>query len=148
MDDFGIKYVGKEHADHLAPVLKKYHNVTQDWTGTKYATINLAWNYKACVRTYRITMDGYIQGVLRRYGHSNPKKSQLSPHKHRPIVYGAKMQYATEDEHIPLFNGKGVRRVQGIVSSLLYTSRAVINNLLVVLRAIGAQQANTTEATS
>ena len=35
VDNFGIKYVGKLHADHLASVLKKYHNITQDWNGTK-----------------------------------------------------------------------------------------------------------------
>ena len=66
MDDFGIEYVGKEHADHLAYVLKKYHNITQDWTGTKYSGTNLSWNYKARVRTCRLTMDGYIQDVLLR----------------------------------------------------------------------------------
>ena len=148
MDDFGIGYVRKEHADHLAYVLKKYHTIIQDWTGTKYTGINLAWNYKSRVRTFRLTINGYIQDVLRRYSHPTPKKLQMSPHKHHPIVFGAKTQYATEDEHSPPLDAKGVRRVQGIVSSLLYIARAVNNKLLVGLSAIGAQQANTTEATS
>ena len=148
MDDFGIEYFRKEHADHLASVLKKYHNITQDWTGKKYAGIDLAWNYKVRVRICRLTMDRYIQDVLRRYGHPTPKKLQLSPHKHHPIFFGAKTQYATEDEHSPPLDAKGVRRVQGIVGSLLYIARAVNNKLLVGLSAIGAQQANTTEATS
>ena len=56
------------------------------------------------------------------------------------------MQYATEEEHSPPLDDKGVWRVQGIVVSLLYIARAVNNNLFVGLTAIGAQQANTTEA--
>jgi hypothetical protein len=32
-DDFGIKYVGKEHADHLLNALKQDYEVTEDWTG-------------------------------------------------------------------------------------------------------------------
>ena len=33
VDDFGVEYVGKQHADHLATILKKYHNITEDWEG-------------------------------------------------------------------------------------------------------------------
>ena len=33
VDDFGVEYVGKQHADHLDMVLKKYHNITEYWTG-------------------------------------------------------------------------------------------------------------------
>ena len=32
VDDFGVEYVGNQHADHLAMVLKKYRNITEDWT--------------------------------------------------------------------------------------------------------------------
>ena len=41
VDDFGVEYVGKQHADHLATILKKYHNTTEDWEGKKYAGIDL-----------------------------------------------------------------------------------------------------------
>ena len=30
-DDFGVEYLGKQHADHLATTVKKYHNITEDW---------------------------------------------------------------------------------------------------------------------
>ena len=33
VDYFGVEYVGKQHADHLATILKKYHNITEDWEG-------------------------------------------------------------------------------------------------------------------
>ena len=28
VDDFGVKYVGKEHADHLMAVLRKIYNIS------------------------------------------------------------------------------------------------------------------------
>ena len=28
VDDFGVEYVGKQNVNHLAMVLKKYHNIT------------------------------------------------------------------------------------------------------------------------
>ena len=33
VDDFGVECVGEKHADHLATILKKYHNITEDWEG-------------------------------------------------------------------------------------------------------------------
>ena len=32
IDDFGVEYVGKQHAYHLATTLKN-HNITEDWEG-------------------------------------------------------------------------------------------------------------------
>ena len=32
VDDFFVEYVGREHAEHLANVLKKYHTISEDWT--------------------------------------------------------------------------------------------------------------------
>ena len=45
VDDFGVEYVGKQHADHLATILKKYQNITEDCEGKKYAGIDLNWDY-------------------------------------------------------------------------------------------------------
>ena len=56
IDDFGVVYVGKQHADHLATILKQYHNITEYWEGKKYPGIDLKWDYNR--RTCRSTMDG------------------------------------------------------------------------------------------
>ena len=90
VDDLGVEYVGKKHADHLATILKKYHNITEDWEGNKYADIDLKWDYDK--QTCRATMDGYFLEIRNKYGHLTPKKPQYSPHKHWPIDYGAKQQ--------------------------------------------------------
>ena len=44
-DDFFVEYVGREHVEHLANVLKKYHTVSGDWTTKKFVGIDLEWNY-------------------------------------------------------------------------------------------------------
>ena len=42
VNDFGVKYVGREHAEHLLGVLRKNYEVTDDWTESqKYAGILL-----------------------------------------------------------------------------------------------------------
>ena len=46
MDDFGVEYVGKQHAEHLATIFKKYHSITEDWGGKKYSGIDLKWDYE------------------------------------------------------------------------------------------------------
>ena len=50
----------------------------------------------------------------------NLKKPQLSPHKHRPIDYGATQQLVQPTYTIKPLNEKGIKRIQGIVGALLY----------------------------
>ena len=40
-DNVGVKYVGKEHADHLLTVLQEHYQVKADWTGTRYIRIHM-----------------------------------------------------------------------------------------------------------
>ena len=48
----------KQHAENLETILNKYHNITEDWEGKKYAGIDLKWDYEKI--TCRATMDRYI----------------------------------------------------------------------------------------
>ena len=41
VDNFGVKYVGKEHALHLKETLKEKCTVTTEWGGKKYIDITL-----------------------------------------------------------------------------------------------------------
>jgi hypothetical protein len=34
VDDFGVKYAGQEHAEHLLTCIKKNYNISSDWNGT------------------------------------------------------------------------------------------------------------------
>ena len=77
-----------------------------------------------------------------------PNKPQYSPHKHRPIDYGAIQQIVQPTNTSPLLNEKGIKRIQGIVGALLYVGREVNKKLLEALSAIGAQQAAEKEDTA
>jgi hypothetical protein len=36
VDDFGVKYVGREHAEHLMACIKKNYNISSNWNGGAY----------------------------------------------------------------------------------------------------------------
>ena len=46
VDDFGVKYVGKEHADHLMVLLSKIYKNLNDWEGKRYLGLDLDWDYE------------------------------------------------------------------------------------------------------
>ena len=41
VDDFGIKYFKKEHADHLLNALRTKYKISVDWTGSNYCGLHL-----------------------------------------------------------------------------------------------------------
>ena len=45
VDDFGVKYVGQEHADHLIAALKDTYEIEVDTKGDKYEGISVDWDY-------------------------------------------------------------------------------------------------------
>ena len=146
VDDFGIEYVGKEHAEHLLSALRADYTITTDWTGKRYAGIDIEWDYNK--RTCRTTMVDYITDVRARFGHPDPIKPEHSPHTHREIIYGAKEQYAHNDiDTSPPLDAAGIKWCQGVIGALLYYARAVDNKLLMTLSTIAAVQASATENT-
>jgi hypothetical protein len=46
VDDFRVKYVGREHAEHLMACIKKNYNISSDWNGAAYCGLTLEWYYK------------------------------------------------------------------------------------------------------
>ena len=91
--------------------------------------------------------ENYISNLCVKFDHPFPFKPQHSPYGHAPIVYGAKIQYATGPDDTPL-DASGILRVQSIVGALLNYARAVDNKLLVAMSALGQQQATATKATN
>ena len=150
VNDFGIEYVGEQHAKHLQKVVQEHYTITTNWEGKKLAGIDIEWNYakKHSERTCRLSMKKYIHNDLVKFDHPHPLKPQLSAHKYREIQYGSKVQKSMEEDTNPPLNVAGIKRVQGIVGALLYYGRAVANKLLVALNAIGSKQAAETEKTS
>ena len=145
VDDFGIKYVRKRHVDHLCNILLKQYEITQDWSGSRFAGIFLTWDYTN--RTCRLSTKNYIKNLLLKWGHTISSKPQHSPFCHAPIIYGVKQQFSHSPDASPKLDNTGIKRVQAIVGALLYYDRAVDNKLLVALSELGSTQAASTELT-
>jgi len=73
VDDFGIKYQGQQHLDHLIASIKRNYEVTVDKTGSLYCGITLDWHYGKGYLD--ISMPGYINKQLIKYNHPPPKKT-------------------------------------------------------------------------
>jgi hypothetical protein len=117
VDDFAVKYVGKQHAEHLRNALLRTYELTTDWTATVYSGMTLKWDYKT--RTCDISMPGYVSNVLIKFQHETPKHPQHTPSRYIMQVYGAKPQYATKDETSSL-TAKQCLTIQKVTGSVLY----------------------------
>ena len=89
VDDFGVKYVGDKHAQHLVDVLQEFYVVDKYWDGKKYCGINLDWDYDR--RRVHLSMPGYCSDVLIRFCHEAGRFCMDQPHKHAIPAYRAKI---------------------------------------------------------
>jgi hypothetical protein len=103
VNDFGVKYVGEEHAQHLKNMLKQHYKLTCDWTGTRYIRITLDSDYNK--QQVYLSMPNYMKKALKQFQHI-AGKLQHSPYPSIPIQYGAKKQYATQEATAPLLDDK------------------------------------------
>ena len=94
VDDFGVKYVGKEHADHLIKYTKEKYDITEYWEGKHYLGLTFDWNYDT--RSVHLSMPNYIPNAFKRFKRDKPKKLQGSPHQHMVPNYGAKQKFSKE----------------------------------------------------
>ena len=79
VDDFGVKYIGKEHADHLIRILQEHNKISEDWSGAKYGGLTLDWDYTR--KVVHLSMPGHIDKALEWFQHKTPK------HTRRPNRY-------------------------------------------------------------
>ena len=78
VDDFGVKYVGKQHAEHLINTIQEHYQVSTYWEVKLYCGINIKWNDKKQV--VDLSMPGYIQVALNRFQQSPPTRKEHAPH--------------------------------------------------------------------
>eukprot|EP00804_Cyclotella_cryptica_P018472 CCRYP_004313-RA/>CCRYP_004313-RA protein AED:0.28 eAED:0.28 QI:0/-1/0/1/-1/1/1/0/226 len=147
VDDFGVKYVGKEHALHLKSVLEleSYYTLSTDWTGNRYIGIRLDWDYHNC--KIHLSMPGYKAKALKQFQHTTPSKPQHFPFPTKPIKYGAKKQYAMPTSTAPFLDKKGKKFIQRVCGKPLLLGRAINSPLLCPISAIASQSAAPTQDT-
>ena len=124
----------------------KHYEITQDWTGSRFAGIDLAWDYSK--RTCCLSIKNYIKNLLLKWGHTIPSKPEHAPFRHVPIISGAKQPFTHSPDTSPPLDVAGVKRIQAIIGALLYYGRAVDNKLIVALSDLASTQASATEPTT
>jgi hypothetical protein len=70
VDNFGVQYVGREHAEHLAGIIAAKYQMTTDWKGKLYCGISLKWDYVK--RNVTLSMPGYVAKALQRFNTPKP----------------------------------------------------------------------------
>ena len=144
VDDFGIKYVGKEHAQHLESILRAKYTITTDWTGSQFCGLRLDWNYNDGY--VDISMPGYVAAALQRFQHPTPTRPEDAPHAYNKPMYG-RSQLTDAPDLTPPLTPSTQKLVQQIVGVFLYYGRAIDNTILKALNSIASSQAQGTEAT-
>jgi hypothetical protein len=86
-------------------------------------------------------MSGYVANVLSKFQHDTSKHPQHTPSRYVISVYGAKSQYATQDE-TPPFTAKQCLNIQKVTGSVSYYSRTVDPTVLMPINDIATEQTN------
>jgi hypothetical protein len=144
VDEFSVKYVGKDNAYHLYNALLRHYEITTDWGGTVYSGMTLKWDYQKL--TCDISMPGYITNVLNKFQHDAPKHPQHTPSKYVTSIYGSKTQDSTRDE-TPLLSAKQCNTIQKITGSVLYYAMALDPTVRMPINDIFTEQTKATEKT-
>ena len=73
VDDFGVKYVGEENAQHLLDTVQKYYECSCNWEGERYCGFTIKWDYTG--QKVHLSMLGYVRKALTRFQHPPPGKA-------------------------------------------------------------------------
>jgi hypothetical protein len=140
VEDFGVKYVGKEHAMYLLGALQKLY-----WAGTLFSGLTIQCNYSKIY--VDISMPNYIPAMMHKFQHATPNKHQGAPHTWTTPSYGAKVQYATVKDNSPILPASQIMTIQQKVGTLLYYAVSVDLFMLAALVTIASLQAEATQPT-
>jgi hypothetical protein len=141
VDDFGIKYIGKQHADHLITTLQQLYVLHIDWIGAKYVGLDI--NFDKQQRTVTISMENYVRRALERFDATNLTGVD-SPCVYSPPKYGAPQQFTEVDATPPLSEAR-ISRIRAIVGVFQWYARGVDPTILPALSVIASRQAHATE---
>jgi hypothetical protein len=145
VNDFGIKYVGQEHTNHLAKILEKHYKCSIDWNGNQYFCMTMDWDYNG--HKVHVSMLHYVPEALTCFQHQAPNKPLHQPYPHIKPNYRVKAQYTEDTDTSALLPNKDKNFIQEVTGTFLYYAQCVDSTMLAALGSIATQQANPTENT-
>ena len=132
-----MKYVGREHAQHLLNTLNRHYQTSHDWEGRRYLGLTLEWDYKH--KMVHLSIPGYCEKACQRFNHKWPKKPQDQPYPHIEPIYGAKQQFAPDEDTSAPLSKQDKTFIQEVIGVFLYYARAVDCTMLAALGSLAAQ---------
>ncbi len=105
VNNFGVKYLGKENALHLLNTIQKYYKYSCDWDGKIYCGLTIKWDYEG--RKVYLSMPTYVKKALQHFQHPPPMKPLHQPHPSIKKTYGAIVQYAKPTKKAPQLDKRG-----------------------------------------
>ena len=145
LDDFCIKYTGKEHINHLLNALKQHYEISEDWEGKLYYGITLKLDYEN--RYLDTHMPNYVQKQLTKDQHIKPVRVVNTPLHPLPRKYGTAIQEPVPLDESPPLSEKDITFILQVTSSFLYYGRAINPIILHALSTIASQQSAPRENT-
>jgi hypothetical protein len=142
VDDFAIVWKDKTAIDHFINTLTKLYQVKVNWEGSKYLGMSIRINRPK--RHVTITMDGYIQKLIRRVRPDGIKGASTPAQYHPPNYANPGEQKAATDDS-PLASEENKKILQSVVGTLLYYSRAVDPTICTAVHQLGSVQSKPTE---
>ncbi len=70
VDDFGVKHVNKDDAEHLLNAIQKYYKCSSDWDAKQYCGLTFKWDYEG--RKVHSSMPNYLAKALQCFQHPSP----------------------------------------------------------------------------
>ena len=86
VNDFGARYVGKQHDDHLIAVIQEHYKISNDWDGKRYHGLDLDWDYKN--GKVHLSMLTYVTADLKRFNHTHLNTPHHQPYPQIKPIYG------------------------------------------------------------
>jgi hypothetical protein len=145
VDNFGVKYIGQEHAKHLLQVLNMHYKCSQDWDGKKYLSMDIDWDYEQ--RKVHVLMLEYVPKALMHFQHKAPSTPQHQLYPHIKPIYGTTCQYAEASNTSELLSKENKTYIQEVIDTFLYYARCVDSSMLPALGTLATQQAMPTKNT-
>ena len=146
VDDFGVKYIGKEHADHLIQCLR---NLTKKLTSTgmakRFCSVHLDWDYDK--HTCSLSMPGYVTNALHKFQHPKPNKAQDSHYPATAKQYAFKVQLTNPIHTTSRLPTHEIKCLQQIIGTFLFYGRTVAPTQLTALNKLSSTQATATDTT-
>jgi hypothetical protein len=143
VDDFGIKFRNAADRDHLLTTLRMLYKITVDIEDPMY--LGMTIKHDKAAQTITCSMLGYKDKVLARFRAWAGTRTAKSPGVYTAPQYGAKVQYALDDDTDPL-SAADTKTLQEIVGSMLYYARAVDPTMLTTTNTIASLQSKPTQA--